>query len=121
MPGLIETDVTAGGEHRAARSSTAEGTVVGILVVPPDSATAGWRSRSTRPARSPRSLTRRGERRPRLARRLGRRRHHRVGGGARVEGVVRGSPADEAGLVQGDVIVDVGTSGFHDRDSSVTS
>jgi len=43
----------------------------------------------------------------------------RVGGGARVQGVVPGSPADDGGLVQGDVIVDVGKAGSTTAISSV--
>jgi S1-C subfamily serine protease len=35
----------------------------------------------------------------------------RAGGGARVQGVVPGSPADHAGMEQGDVIVEVGKAG----------
>ena len=44
----------------------------------------------------------------------------RTGGGARVQGVVPGSPAADAGLVQGDVIVDVGKAGSTTAITSVS-
>src|SRR5215213_3230740 len=41
VPGLIETDMTAGDEHSGGALVDSRGAVVGILVVPPDSSTAG--------------------------------------------------------------------------------
>jgi putative serine protease PepD len=106
VPGLIETDMTAGAEHSGGALVDAQGAVVGILVVPPDASTAGF-SLPIDPVRD-------------VAAQLiaaGRARHgwlgvlaadatDRVSGGARVQGVVSGSPADRAGLQQGDVLID---------------
>jgi S1-C subfamily serine protease len=106
VPGLIETDMTASGEHSGGALIDTRGAVVGILVVPPDASTAGF-SVPVEQARD-------------VAAQLiasGRARHgwlgvlaadatDRVGGGARVQGVVGDSPADRAGLAQGDVIVE---------------
>jgi S1-C subfamily serine protease len=119
VPGLIETDVTAGGEHSGGALVDSRGAVVGILVVPPDSSTAGL----ALPIDEVRDVT------SQLTAR-GRAEHgwlgvwatddtDRVGGGARVQGVVPGSPADDGGLVQGDVIVDVGKAGSTTAISSV--
>jgi S1-C subfamily serine protease len=112
VPGLIETDMTAGEEHSGGALVDSQGAVVGILVVPPDASTAGF-SLPIDQARDVAAQLLAG----------GRARHgwlgvlaadatDRAGGGARVQGVVTGSPADRAGLAQGDVIVAfrVGTS-----------
>jgi putative serine protease PepD len=106
VPGLIETDVTAGEEHSGGALVDIRGAVVGILVVPPDASTAGF-SLPIDQARDVAAQLMAG----------GRARHgwlgvlatdatDRVGGGARVQGVVTGSPADRAGLQQGDMLVD---------------
>jgi S1-C subfamily serine protease len=119
VPGLIQTDMTAAGEHSGGALVDSRGAVVGILVVPPDSSTAGF----ALPIDEARDVT------SQLTAR-GRAEHgwlgvwatddtDRVGGGARVQGVVPGSPADDAGLVQGDVIVDVGKAGSTTAISSV--
>jgi S1-C subfamily serine protease len=119
VPGLIQTDMTAAGEHSGGALVDSRGAVVGILVVPPDSSTAGF----ALPIDEARDVT------SQLTAR-GRAEHgwlgvwatddtDRVGGGARVQGVVPGSPADDAGLVQGDVIVDVQKAGSTTAVSSV--
>jgi putative serine protease PepD len=106
VPGLMETDMTASGEHSGGALIDIRGDVVGILVVPPDASTAGF-SLPIEQARDVAAQLMAG----------GRARHgwlgvlaadaaDRAGGGARVQGVVSGSPADRAGLGQGDVIVD---------------
>src|SRR5207247_2239560 len=41
VPGLIQTDMTASGEHSGGALVDTRGEVVGILLVPPDSSTAG--------------------------------------------------------------------------------
>ena len=106
VPGLIETDLKAGEENSGGALVDRQGALVGILVVPPDASTAGF----SLPIEQAREVT---------AQLIagGRARHgwlgvlatdatDRVGGGARVQGVVGNGPADRAGLVQGDVIVD---------------
>jgi putative serine protease PepD len=106
VPGLIETDMTAGEAHSGGALVDVRGAVVGILVVPPDASTAGF-SLPIDEARDVAAQLLAG----------GRARHgwlgvlatdatDRVGGGARVHGVVSGSPADRAALAQGDVIVE---------------
>jgi S1-C subfamily serine protease len=106
VPGLIETDMTASAEHSGGALVDSQGAVVGILVVPPDASTAGF-SLPVDQAREVASQLLAG----------GRARHgwlgilatdatDRAGGGARVQGVVTGGPADRAGVAQGDVIVD---------------
>jgi S1-C subfamily serine protease len=106
VPGLIETDITATAEHSGGALVDSQGAVVGILVVPPDASTAGF-SLPVDQAREVASQLLAG----------GRARHgwlgvlatdatDRAGGGARVQGVVTGGPADRAGVAQGDVIVD---------------
>jgi S1-C subfamily serine protease len=106
VPGLIETDMTAGEEHSGGALVDVQGDVVGILVVPPGSSTAGF-SVPIEQARDVAAQLMAG----------GRARHgwlgvlatdetDRVGGGARVHGVVTDSPAARAGLQQGDVLVD---------------
>jgi putative serine protease PepD len=107
VPGLIETDMTASEAHSGGALVDSRGTVVGILVVPPDASTAGF-SLPIDQARDVAAQLLAG----------GRARHgwlgvlatdagDRAGGGARVQGVVSGSPADRAGITQGDVIVDL--------------
>lgn len=106
VPGLIETDMTASKEQSGGALVDARGAVVGILVVPPDASTAGF-SVPIEQARDVAAQLLAG----------GRARHgwlgvlatdatDRAGGGAHVQGVVSDSPADRAGLAQGDVIVD---------------
>jgi S1-C subfamily serine protease len=106
VPGLIETDMTASEANSGGALIDTSGNVVGILVVPPDASTAGF-SLPIDQARDVAAQLMAG----------GRARHgwlgvlatdaaDRAGGGARVQGVVSDSPADRAGLEQGDVIVD---------------
>ncbi len=108
VPGLIETDMTASEEHSGGALVDSRGSVVGILVVPPDASTAGL----ALPIDEARDV----------ATQLGAQGHaehgwlgvlaadaaDRPGGGARVQAVLPAGPADRAGLAQGDVIVEVG-------------
>src|SRR5262249_54648441 len=106
VPGLIETDLTASEENSGGALVDSSGRVVGILVVPPGASTAGF----SLPIDQARGVP--------AQRPAGGRAPHgwlgvlatdaidRAGGGARVQGVVTGSPADRAGLAQGDVIVE---------------
>jgi S1-C subfamily serine protease len=107
VPGLIETDMTAGEEHSGGALVDSQGAVVGILVVPAGASSAGL-ALPIDVARDIAAQLRAG----------GRAVHgwlgvlatdeaNRTGGGARVQGVVADSPADHAGVAQGDVIVDV--------------
>jgi len=119
VPGLIETDVTAGGEHSGGALADSRGAVVGILVVPPDSSTAGLALPIDEVRDVTSQLTARGSAEHGWLGVWATDDTDRVGGGARVQGVVPGSPADDAGLVQGDVIVDVGKAGSTTAISSV--
>ena len=119
VPGLIETDVTAGGEHSGGALVVSRGAVVGILVVPPDSSTAGLALPIDEVRDVTSQLTARGSAEHGWLGVWATDDTDRVGGGARVQGVVPGSPADDAGLVQGDVIVDVGKAGSTTAISSV--
>jgi putative serine protease PepD len=119
VPGLIETDVTAGGEHSGGALVDSRGAVVGILVVPPDSSTAGLALPIDEVRDVTSQLTARGSAEHGWLGVWATDDTDRVGGGARVQGVVPGSPADDGGLVQGDVIVDVGKAGSTTAISSV--
>jgi S1-C subfamily serine protease len=119
VPGLIETDVTAGGEHSGGALVDSRGAVVGILVVPPDSSTAGLALPIDEARDVTAQLTAHGTAEHGWLGVWATDDTSRVSGGARVQGVVPGSPADDAGLVQGDVIVDVGKAGSTTAISSV--
>ena len=119
VPGLIETDVTAGGEHSGGALVDSRGAVVGILVVPPDSSTAGLALPIDEARDVTAQLTAHGSAEHGWLGVWATDDASRVSGGARVQGVVPGSPADDAGLVQGDVIVDVGKAGSTTAISSV--
>jgi S1-C subfamily serine protease len=119
VPGLIQTDVTAGGEHSGGALVDSRGAVIGILVVPPDSSTAGLALPIDEARDVTAQLTARGSAEHGWVGVWATDDSARVGGGARVQGVVPGSPADDAGLVQGDVIVDVGKAGSTTAISSV--
>jgi S1-C subfamily serine protease len=119
VPGLIETDVTAGSEHSGGALVNSRGEVVGILVVPPDSSTAGLALPIDQARDVAAQLTARGSAEHGWLGVWATDDTERVGGGARVQGVVPGGPADQAGVVQGDVIVDVGKAGSTTAISSV--
>lgn len=119
VPGLIETDVTAGGEHSGGALVDSRGEVVGILVVPPDSSTAGLALPIDQAREVAAQLTARGSAQHGWLGVWATDETDRVGGGARVQGVVPGGPADQAGLEQGDVIVDLGKAGSTTAISSV--
>ena len=119
VPGLIETDVTAGGEHSGGALVNSRGEVVGILVVPPYSSTAGLALPIDQARDVAAQLTARGSAEHGWLGVWATDDTDRVGGGARVQGVVPGSPADQAGLAQGDVIVEVGKAGSTTAISSV--
>jgi len=119
VPGLIETDMTAGGEHSGGALVDSRGAVIGILVVPPDSSTAGLALPIDQARDVAAQLTARGSAEHGWLGVWATDDTDRVGGGARVQGVVPGSPADDAGLVQGDVIVDIGKAGSTTAISSV--
>jgi S1-C subfamily serine protease len=119
VPGLIETNVTAGGEHSGGALVDSRGAVIGILVVPPDSSTAGLALPIDAARDVTAQLTAHGSAEHGWLGVWATDDTARVGGGARVQGVVPGSPADDAGLVQGDVIVDVGKAGSTTAISSV--
>jgi S1-C subfamily serine protease len=119
VPGLIETDMTAAGEHSGGALVDSRGAVIGILVVPPDSSTAGLALPIDEARDVTAQLTAHGSAEHGWLGVWATDDTDRVGGGARVQGVVPGSPADDAGLVQGDVIVDIGKSGSTTAISSV--
>jgi S1-C subfamily serine protease len=119
VPGLIETDVTAAGEHSGGALIDSRGAVIGILVVPPDSPAAGLALPIDEVRDVAAQLTAHGTAEHGWLGVWATDDTARVGGGARVQGVVPGSPADNAGLVQGDVIVDVGKAGSTTAISSV--
>jgi S1-C subfamily serine protease len=119
VPGLIETDMTAAGEHSGGALVDSRGAVIGILVVPPDSSTAGLALPIDEARDVTAQLTAHGSAEHGWLGVWATDDTARVGGGARVQGVVPGSPADDAGLVQGDVIVDIGKSGSTTAISSV--
>jgi putative serine protease PepD len=120
VPGLIETNMTAGEEHSGGALVDSRGTIVGILVVPPDSSTAGLAIPIDLARDVAAQLRARGSARHGWLGVWATDDTERVGGGARVQGVVPGSPADDAGLEQGDVIVDVGKAGSTTAVASVS-
>jgi S1-C subfamily serine protease len=119
VPGLIETDMTAGEEHSGGALVDSRGAVVGILVVPPDSSTAGLAVPIDQARDVAAQLSARGSARHGWFGVWATDDTERVGGGARVQGVVPGSPADRAGIAPDDVIVDIGKSGSTTAVSSV--
>jgi putative serine protease PepD len=106
VPGLIETDMTASEEHSGGALVDSQGAVVGILVVPPDASTAGFSLPIDEARDVAAQLLASGRARHGWLGVLATDATDRAGGGARVQGVVTGSPSDRAGLEQGDVIVD---------------
>src|SRR6266536_3244646 len=120
VPGLIDTDMTAGEEHSGGALVDGRGAVIGILVVPPGSSTAGFALPIDQARDVASQLTARGSAEHGWLGVWATDETDRAGGGARVQGVVPGSPADDAGLVQGDVIVDVGKAGSTTAISSVS-
>ncbi|HEY3097042.1 MAG TPA: trypsin-like peptidase domain-containing protein [Acidimicrobiia bacterium] len=106
VPGLLETDVTASEEHSGGALVDSQGAVVGILVVPPDASTAGLSLPIDQAREVSAQLLAGGRARHGWLGVLATDATDRAGGGARVQGVVTGSPADRAGLAQGDVLVD---------------
>jgi S1-C subfamily serine protease len=119
VPGLIQTDITAGEEHSGGALVDRRGEVVGILVVPPGASTAGLAIPIDQVRDVAAQLGARGSAQHGWLGVWATDDTERVGGGARVEGVVPGSPADHAGMAQGDVIVDVGKAGSTTAISSV--
>jgi putative serine protease PepD len=111
--------MTAGGEHSGGALVDNRGAVVGILVVPPDSSTGGLALPIDEARDVTAQLTARGSAEHGWLGVWATDDTDRVGGGARVQGVVPGSPADDAGLVEGDVIVEVGKPGSTTAISSV--
>jgi putative serine protease PepD len=108
VPGLIQTNMTTSGEHSGGALVDTRGEVVGILVVPPDSSTAGLALPIDQARDVASQLTARGSAEHGWLGVWATDDTDRVGGGALVQGVVPGGPADDAGLKQGDVIVEVG-------------
>lgn len=106
VPGLIETDMTASAEHSGGALVNSQGAVVGILVVPPDASTAGFSLPIDQARDVSAQLLAGGRARHGWLGVLATDANDRAGGGARVQGVATGSPADRAGVAQGDVIVD---------------
>jgi len=120
VPGLIQTNMTASGEHSGGALVDTRGEVIGILVVPPDSSTAGLALPIDQARDVASQLTARGSAEHGWLGVWATDDTDRTGGGARVQGVVPGGPAADAGLVQGDVIVDVGKAGSTTAISSVS-
>jgi putative serine protease PepD len=111
VAGLIDTDMTAGEEHSGGALVDSRGNVIGILDVPPGSSTAGLAMPIDQARDVAAQLTARGSAEHGWLGVWATDDTERPGGGARVQGVVPGSPADRAGLAQGDVIVEVGKTG----------
>ena len=120
VPGLIQTNVTAGTQHSGGALVDRRGTVVGILVVPPDSSTAGLALPIDQARDVAAQLTARGSVEHGWLGVWATDDTDRVGGGARVQGIVPGSPADRAGVEQNDVIVEVGKAGTTTAVASVS-
>ena len=120
VPGLIQTNMTAGTQHSGGALVDRRGTVVGILVVPPDSSTAGLALPIDQARDVAAQLTARGSVEHGWLGVWATDDTDRVGGGARVQGVVPGSPADHAGVEQNDVIVEVGKAGTTTAVASVS-
>ena len=120
VPGLIQTNMTAGKEHSGGALVDSRGAVVGILVVPPDSSTAGLALPIDQAREVAAQLTARGSVEHGWLGVWATDDNDRAGGGARVQGVVPGSPADHAGMQQGDVIVEVGKAGTMTAVASVS-
>jgi len=120
VPGLIQTNMTAGEEHTGGALVDSRGSVVGILVVPPGSSTAGLALPIDEARDVAAQLTSSGSVEHGWLGVWATDDTDRVGGGARVQGVVPGSPADQAGMKQGDVIVEVGKLGTMTAVASVS-
>ena len=120
VPGLIQTDMTAGTQHSGGALVDSRGAVVGILVVPPDSSTAGLALPIDQARDVAAQLISRGAVEHGWLGVWATDDTDRAGGGARVQGVVPGSPADQAGMEKGDVIVEVGKSGAMTAVASVS-
>jgi putative serine protease PepD len=120
VPGLIQTNMTAGKEHSGGALVDSRGAVVGILVVPPDSSTGGLALPIDQARDVAAQLTARGSVEHGWLGVWATDDNDRAGGGARVQGVVPGSPADHAGMQQGDVIVEVGKAGTMTAVASVS-
>ncbi|HMF04088.1 MAG TPA: trypsin-like peptidase domain-containing protein [Acidimicrobiia bacterium] len=120
VPGLIQTNMTAGTAHSGGALVDDRGAVVGILVVPPGSSTAGLALPIDQARDVAAQLTARGTVEHGWLGVWATDDTGRVGGGARVQGVVPGSPADQAGMAEGDVIVEVGKAGTMTAVASVS-
>lgn len=120
VPGLIQTNMTAGTQHSGGALVDDRGAVVGILVVPPDASTAGLALPIDQARDVAAQLTARGSVEHGWLGVWATDDTDRVGGGARVQGVVPGSPADQSGVQQGDVIVEVGKTGTMTAVASVS-
>ena len=120
VPGLIQTNITAGTAHSGGALVDDRGAVVGILVVPPGSSTAGLALPIDQARDVAAQLTARGTVEHGWLGVWATDDTGRVGGGARVQGVVPGSPADQAGMAEGDVIVEVGKAGTMTAVASVS-
>ncbi|HEY4396347.1 MAG TPA: trypsin-like peptidase domain-containing protein [Acidimicrobiia bacterium] len=120
VPGLIQTNMTASGEQSGGAVVDTRGEVVGILVVPPDSSTAGLALPIDQARDVTSQLTARGSAEHGWLGVWATDDTDRIGGGARIQGVVPGGPADGAGLKEGDVIVDVSKAGSTTAISSVS-
>ncbi|HMG27391.1 MAG TPA: trypsin-like peptidase domain-containing protein [Acidimicrobiia bacterium] len=120
VPGLIQTNMTAGTQHSGGALVDDRGAVVGILLVPPDSSTAGLALPIDQARDVAAQLTARGAVEHGWLGVWATDDTDRAGGGARVQGVVPGSPAAQAGMEQGDVIVEVGKGGTPTAVASVS-
>jgi putative serine protease PepD len=120
VPGVLETDLDARPRHAGGALVDRDGKLVGVLLVPPGAETSGY----VMPIDDAMKVALELEA-------TGRARHgwmgvsvadstERSGGGAGVEQVVPDSPAEKAGIEQGDVIVEIadetGTTAIGNRD-----